>query len=69
MLIKQTPGIDVAGEASTGAEAVRLATDTDADIVVMDIRMPGMDGIEATQMISVGHARARRASAHHVRRR
>ncbi len=69
MLIKQTPGIDVAGEASTGAEAVRLATDTDADIVVMDIRVPGMDGIEATQMISVGHARARRARAHHVRRR
>ena len=58
-LIEQTPDIDVAGEAGTGAEAVQLARDTDPDVVVMDIRMPGMDGIEATQMITAGHARAR----------
>jgi DNA-binding NarL/FixJ family response regulator len=59
MLIGQTPGIDVAGEAGTGAEAVRLARDTGADVVVMDIRMPGMDGIEATQLITAGDTRAR----------
>ena len=59
MLIEQTPGIDVAGEAGTGAEAVQLARDTDPDVVVMDIRMPGMDGIEATQLITAGDARAR----------
>ena len=46
-------------EAGTGAEAVQLARDTDADVVVMDIRMPGMDGIEATQLITAGEMPAR----------
>jgi len=59
MLIEQTPDIDVSGEAGTGAEAVQLARDTGADVVIMDIRMPGMDGIEATQMITAGNTRAR----------
>ena len=54
MLIAETPDMDVAGEAGTGAEAVRLARDTGSDVVVMDIRMPGMDGIEATQLITAG---------------
>jgi DNA-binding NarL/FixJ family response regulator len=54
MLIAQTPDIDVAGEAGTGTEAVQLARDTSPDVVVMDIRMPGMDGIEATQLITAG---------------
>jgi DNA-binding NarL/FixJ family response regulator len=58
-LIEQTPGIDVAGEAGTGAEAVLLARETGPDVVVMDIRMPGMDGIEATEMITASKTRAR----------
>ncbi len=59
MLIEQTPDIDVAGEAGTGADAVQLVRDADPDVVVMDIRMPGMDGIEATQMITSGDTSTR----------
>jgi DNA-binding NarL/FixJ family response regulator len=59
VLIADTPDLDVAGEAGTGAQAVQLARDLRPDVVVMDIRMPGMDGIEATQMITAEHPAAR----------
>lgn len=51
LLIDAQPDMEVVAEASDGAEAVRLARSERADVVVMDIRMPGVDGIEATRLI------------------
>jgi DNA-binding NarL/FixJ family response regulator len=59
VLIADTSDLSVAGEAGTGAQAVRLARDLRPDVVVMDIRMPGMDGIDATRMITADQGAAR----------
>jgi CheY-like chemotaxis protein len=47
-LLDREPDIVVAGEATTGTEAVQLAKELRPDLVVMDIRMPELDGLEAT---------------------
>jgi DNA-binding NarL/FixJ family response regulator len=49
ILIGDTSDLEVVGEAGDGREAVRLVRELRPDVVVMDIRMPGMDGIEATR--------------------
>ncbi|GAA1313296.1 DNA-binding response regulator [Planotetraspora silvatica] len=54
MVIADAPDLEVAGEAGTGVEAVRLAETVRPDVVVMDLRMPEMNGIDATRLITSG---------------
>ncbi|MFJ8912097.1 response regulator [Amycolatopsis sp. NPDC102389] len=55
MILDNADDIDVVGEAGDGAEAVALVAELDPDVVLMDIRMPEMDGVEATAAIAAAH--------------
>jgi DNA-binding NarL/FixJ family response regulator len=51
-LIEAEPGLEVVGEAADGAEAIELTRTAEPDVVLMDIRMPGTDGVAATGQIT-----------------
>jgi DNA-binding NarL/FixJ family response regulator len=56
LILQQAPDMSVVGEAADGEQAAAMALDLQPDVVLMDVRMPGVNGVEATRMIRNGTA-------------
>jgi len=57
MVVEATDGFDVVGEAETGEDSVSMAEELDPDLVLMDVNLPGINGLEATRRILDGSDR------------
>ena len=59
LILSRAPDIDVVAEATDGGDAVKIAAEMDPDVILMDIRMDDMDGIDATRRITAGPSQSR----------
>ncbi len=69
MFIEMQTDMEVAGEGANGIDAVELAARLKPDVILLDLVMPGMDGVEATQKILGGKSRRPRPDPDQLRRR
>ena len=67
-VVDETDGFSVVGAVASGEESIAAASELKPDLVLMDVHLPGIDGIQAAREISGGRARAGRRPALHLRR-